>query len=139
MNRIKELREARGVSMRKVASDLKMPYTTYVNYEKGAREPNSETLIALADYYDTSIDYMLGKPRSSLPIEPVTVPASGEQDVDPSVAPSPSSLSSDEMQLLADYRSLTPPGKEYIRQTMAMAKNSYGEKNGALPDVEVAD
>lgn len=60
MNRIKELREAKGISMRQAASDLGMPYTTYVNYEKGAREPNSETLILLADYC-TSIDYMLGK------------------------------------------------------------------------------
>ena len=61
MNRIKELREAKGISMRQAASDLGMPYTTYVNYEKGAREPNSETLILLADYFCTSIDYMLGK------------------------------------------------------------------------------
>ncbi len=48
--------------MRQAAADLGMPYTTYVNYEKGAREPNSETLILLADYFRTSIDYMLGKP-----------------------------------------------------------------------------
>lgn len=48
--------------MRQAAADLGMPYTTYVNYEKGAREPNSETLILLADYFGTSIDYMLGKP-----------------------------------------------------------------------------
>lgn len=61
MNRIKDLREAKGISMRQAASDLGMPYTTYVNYEKGAREPNSETLILLADYFCTSIDYMLGK------------------------------------------------------------------------------
>ena len=61
MNRIKELREAKGISMRQASVDLNMPYTTYVNYEKGAREPNSETLILLADYFGTSIDYMLGK------------------------------------------------------------------------------
>ena len=61
MNKIKELREAKGISMRQAALDLGMPYTTYVNYEKGAREPNSETLILLADYFGTSIDYMLGK------------------------------------------------------------------------------
>ena len=53
--------------------------------------------------------------------------------------PSPASLSPDEMQLLSDYRGLTPPGKEYIRQTMAMAKNSYGEKNDSVSDLEAAD
>ena len=61
MNRIKELRVSKGISMRQAALDLGMPYTTYVNYEKGAREPNSETLILLADYFNTSIDYLLGK------------------------------------------------------------------------------
>lgn len=66
MNRIKELREAKGISMRQASVDLNMPYTTYVNYEKGAREPNSETLILLADYFGTSIDYMLGKSAISL-------------------------------------------------------------------------
>ena len=47
-------------------------------------------------------------------------------------------LTPDERQLINDYRELTPPGKEYIRQTMAMARMSYAEKNGTLPDVENA-
>lgn len=38
-----------------------MPYTTYVNYEKCFREPSSETLIDIADFFDTSIDYLLCK------------------------------------------------------------------------------
>ena len=62
MNRMKELREERGITMKEAAIQLKMPYTTYVNYEKGEREPNSETLIKIADFYNTSIDYLLCKP-----------------------------------------------------------------------------
>lgn len=54
MNRMKELREERGITMKEAASTLDMPYTTYVNYEKGVREPNSETLIKIADFYNTS-------------------------------------------------------------------------------------
>ena len=61
MNRMKSLREEMGISMREAARSLNMAYTTYVNYEKGEREPNSETLIAIATFYDTSIDYLLGK------------------------------------------------------------------------------
>ena len=49
-----------------------MPYTTYVNYEKGTREPNSETLIALAKFFDTSIDYLLCKTDS--PSEKIIIP-----------------------------------------------------------------
>lgn len=49
-----------GISMKEAARRLSMPYTTYVNYEKGAREPNSETLIVLASFFGVTIDYLLG-------------------------------------------------------------------------------
>ncbi len=61
MNRIKELRERKNISMRQAAEELKIPYTTYVGYEKGAREPNSEMLIRLAEYYNVSVDYLIGR------------------------------------------------------------------------------
>ena len=61
MNRMKLLREEKGISMKEAAFKLGIPYTTYVNYEKGAREPNSEMLIEIANFYNTSIDYLLGK------------------------------------------------------------------------------
>ncbi len=60
VNRIKELRMQKGISMRQAAEDLGIPYTTYVNYEKGFREPNSEVLIKLANYFSVTIDYLLG-------------------------------------------------------------------------------
>ena len=60
MNRIAELRVKMGLSMKEAASRLEMPYTTYVNYEKGTREPNSETLIKLSRFFETTIDYLLG-------------------------------------------------------------------------------
>lgn len=68
MNRIKELRKATGKSMRKVAAELDIPYTTYVNYEKCEREPNSEMLIILADYFGVSIDYLIGRSDDPTPI-----------------------------------------------------------------------
>ena len=45
--------------MSDVAKALKMPYTTYINYEKGYREPHSEVLIRMAEYYNVSLDYLL--------------------------------------------------------------------------------
>lgn len=59
MLRLKSLREENKKTMAQVARDLGIPYTTYVNYEKGEREPNSETLILLADYFNCSIDYLI--------------------------------------------------------------------------------
>lgn len=61
MFHIKELREAKGLNMREAARLLGLPYTTYVNYEKGQREPTSEVLIQLANFYGVSIDYLVGR------------------------------------------------------------------------------
>lgn len=77
MNRLSQLRQERGLNMREAARQLNMPYTTYVNYEKGTREPNSETLIALAKFYGTTIDYLLCKtetPPANKPIPKGFVP-----------------------------------------------------------------
>ena len=66
MNRMKELRQERGITMKDAAQQLNLPYTTYVNYEKGTREPNSETLIQIANFFNTSIDYLLGKSNTRI-------------------------------------------------------------------------
>ena len=61
MFRIKELRLKRNISMRQVAKDLDIPYTTYISYEKETHEPNFKMLIRIADYFDCSIDHLLGR------------------------------------------------------------------------------
>ena len=61
MNRMKSLREKKGLTMKDVANCVGLPYTTYVNYEKGAREPSSETLIKIAKFFDVSVDYLIGR------------------------------------------------------------------------------
>lgn len=68
MNRLQALRTEKGINMKEAAQALSMPYTTYVNYEKGTREPSSEVLIKLAKFYDTSIDYLVGKVERIAPI-----------------------------------------------------------------------
>lgn len=52
--------------MRQMASALNLPYTTYVNYEKGAREPSSEQLLLFSKYFGVSLDYIMG--RTDIPI-----------------------------------------------------------------------
>lgn len=61
MFRIKELRIKKNISMRQAAKDLGIPYTTYISYEKETHEPNSELLIKMADYFNCSIDYLIGR------------------------------------------------------------------------------
>ena len=65
LNRLAELRKEKNLSMKETAVRLHLPYTTYVSYEKGDREPNSEVLIKLADFYNTTVDFILGVSKST--------------------------------------------------------------------------
>lgn len=59
--RMKELRTERGLSQGKIAAELKIGIATYCRYELGAREPSASVLDRMADYYDVSVDYLLGR------------------------------------------------------------------------------
>lgn len=60
-DRLKQLRVNKGLNMKQASAMLNMAYTTYVSYEKDEREPNSEVLILLADFYGCSVDYLVGR------------------------------------------------------------------------------
>lgn len=68
MNRLRELRESRGLNMKEAAEALGYKYMTYVNYEKEARQLHSEQLQAIAKYYGVSVDYVLGRDREQAPV-----------------------------------------------------------------------
>lgn len=59
--RLKKLRKTRNISQLKLALDLSMNQNTISRYENMEREADYETLIRLADYFDVSIDYLLGR------------------------------------------------------------------------------
>lgn len=60
MNRIKELRKERKITLEKLAAGLNLSTTAIFQYEKGIREASYETLKNIADYFNVSIDYLLG-------------------------------------------------------------------------------
>ncbi|MBQ2973167.1 MAG: helix-turn-helix transcriptional regulator [Clostridia bacterium] len=57
--RLKELRLSQGISQLKLAIDLNMNQNSISRYENGVREADYQTLIAIADYFQVSIDYLL--------------------------------------------------------------------------------
>lgn len=59
MNRLKELREDKDLYQRDIANYLNMSQTGYSKYEVGSNDIPTGILIKLADYYNTSIDYIL--------------------------------------------------------------------------------
>lgn len=60
-DRLKQLREEKGLNKKTTAKLLEIPYTTYIGYEKDEREPNSETLIQIANFFNCTIDFLLGR------------------------------------------------------------------------------
>lgn len=57
--RLRELRKRRGISQVKLAIDLNMNQNSISRYETGEREADYKTLIAFADYFHVSLDYLL--------------------------------------------------------------------------------
>jgi transcriptional regulator with XRE-family HTH domain len=58
--RLRDLREDRDENQSTVAKHLGYSQQTYSRYENGITEPSLETLINIANYFNTSIDYLLG-------------------------------------------------------------------------------
>ena len=59
--RIKNLRENSDLTQTEISKILHISQRAYSHYEKGSRSIPIEILIALADYYNTSIDYLVGR------------------------------------------------------------------------------
>jgi transcriptional regulator with XRE-family HTH domain len=59
--RLEELREKKGMTRKEMAKYLEIDQSTYGKYELGKREPDIETIEALADYFNVSVDYLLGR------------------------------------------------------------------------------
>lgn len=59
------LRKERGLSQKKAAEDLGVAQALLSHYEKGKRECGLNFLVKVADYYNVSTDYLLGRSASS--------------------------------------------------------------------------
>lgn len=59
--RLKELRVNRRIYQKEIAEYLGLSFRGYQDYETNQTEPKLKTLIAIADYYHVSVDYLLGR------------------------------------------------------------------------------
>ena len=114
--RLRELREKKQVSQDDVSKFLGVERTTYTSYESGRSRP-VRVLNKLAEYYNVSIDYLLGLADLPLPKE-VNI----------------NTLSDMEKQLIFDFRSLNNKGKEKIIQYVAdiIELPTYTEKEKVI-------
>lgn len=59
-SRLKSLRTKYALTQQEVADKLKLPQSTIAKYETGKLEPSIETLGKIADFYDISLDWLVG-------------------------------------------------------------------------------
>lgn len=67
MNRIRELREDRDLRQLDVSNATGIDQRTLSNYETEKTSPDSYAIIKLADFFDVSADYLLGRSNSKTP------------------------------------------------------------------------
>ncbi len=58
-NKLRRLRENKGLLQKQLANDLNIKTSTIGMYEQGRREPDNETLKRIANYFEVSTDYLL--------------------------------------------------------------------------------
>lgn len=60
-DRLKELREETGTSQQTLAKTLNMSKMAISHWESGHSEPSINQLIKLSDFFDVTVDYLVGK------------------------------------------------------------------------------
>lgn len=66
---IAELRQDKGLTQKELGDILCVSSGTISNYENGVHLPDVDKVIALANYFHVTTDYLLGRTSSNLPVE----------------------------------------------------------------------
>ncbi|MDU0330509.1 helix-turn-helix transcriptional regulator [Paenibacillus sp. 3LSP] len=65
--RLTSLRQKHKMSQEALAEKLKVSKSSIGMYERGQREPSHETLLLIADLFDVSLDYLMGRDKGTAP------------------------------------------------------------------------
>lgn len=103
--RLKELREERGVSMMTLAKAIGVSDTAVCKWENQDSEPKLSYIIKLADYFNCSADYLIGR----------------SDDFGGYIEQT--QLTEEEKTILKNFRSLSPQTKVIAREIMNILKN----------------
>lgn len=68
MNRIKELRRKRKITQIRLSTEIEVSQETISAYENGKAEPRLDNLVKIANFLNTSTDYLLGRTDDDSPL-----------------------------------------------------------------------
>lgn len=68
MNRIKELRKKRNITQIRLSTEIEVSQETISAYENGKAEPKLDKLVRIANFLNTSTDYLLGRTDDDSPL-----------------------------------------------------------------------
>jgi transcriptional regulator with XRE-family HTH domain len=69
MNRLKELRKAKGLTLRELSEEIGISFSSLGNIENERRGLSIKLAIKLADYFDVSVDYLIGHEKTPNHVE----------------------------------------------------------------------
>lgn len=75
VDNLKSARKSTGMTQKDVSTALNISPNTYKNYEQGLREPNGDTIVALANLFGVTTDYLLGRSDAKPPEDPIKLAA----------------------------------------------------------------
>lgn len=104
LKRLKTLRELSGVTQKQLAEAVGVSQQSINKYENHNIEPDIATLILLADFFHTSVDYLIGHTDLRHTLEVVR----------------PHDLNAEESEFLEAYRRLNVPQRESVRGIVSL-------------------
>jgi len=83
--RLKKLRKEKEISQKELAKIINLSPSTIAMYETEKRKPDSETLEKMSNYFEVSIDYLLGLTDERSPADKIKKAISDDPDLQPSL------------------------------------------------------
>ena len=122
MEMLKQLRLSRKMTQQDVALFLGVDRSTYVKYERGTSDPPTATLVRLADYFNVSVDFLLGHAAS------VSIPGQ---------APA-AQLNAADAEILREFHALDDMAQARILNSLAFEYQAATRQEGAESSISLA-
>lgn len=120
-NRIRELRRAKGITMKQLGIAVGLAESTISQYENGKRQPDNETLIKLSNFFGVTVGYVLGAEKST----PAESGKRAENDIN---------LTKAELDMIMKFRRLDDRGRSAVLNALDHEYTALaGEETNSLP------